>query len=203
MSGISFYQEGLIKDGFNVNKGRYLHYSGKRNIYELYAQKYIEDLEQGKFNNLVVHGIRQLKNNEGALYDRFDWTLKLIQVYYECINEECEVARLLSYMRKTNCMLEKIVNKSKNKTIEDIATMPSRFSLLYYGLDNSRDWLLLFDNFAGFSESYCLIDSFVDRHTNDIINSADWFPLLPKNYEDYMWKTTEQIKNRNLMLSKF
>ena len=196
--GHIIFPKGFYKGWFYCKKDKKIHYSEK-NIYTWYEMQYGQDSKM--YKNLYIYTVNLAKGGKGGFYDRFDWTLKMIKTYFECINE-CKEIRLIRYLNIINAILEKEISINK-ETIDakEILTMQSRFINLYFGLDNSREWFLLFNDFHGFVDYFCLRNSFVDEK-DTIINLADWLPILPNDYKGYMETTVNQIKKRNIELEK-
>ncbi|WIV13665.1 hypothetical protein [Proteiniborus sp. MB09-C3] len=195
--GHILFPKGFYKGWVLCKKDNKIYYT-KDNIYDWYEDKYPQD--PNKFNNLIIYTINISKGGEYSFYDRFDWTLQMIKLYYACIKEENDSLQICYYLHKASDMLTKIVTDLKYENVQEVSTMTSRFIKMYYGLDNSRKWFMFFEDFLGFVEYFCLQESFVDKN-NQIMKSADWLPLLPTDYTQYMNGTVIQIEKRNEKLN--
>lgn len=193
--GHILFPKGFYEGWFYCEKDDQIFYT-KSNIYNWYKKRYPEDAVDTMYRNLKIYTINISKGGEYSFYDRFDWTLQMIKLYYECIKEENDSLRICHYLHKASDMLTKIVTDLKYENVQEISTMSSRSIKMYYGLDNSRKWFLLFEDFPGFVEYFCLQESFVNKN-NQIMKSADWLPLLPTDYTQYMNGTVKQIEKRN------
>ena len=109
-------------------------------------------------------------------YDRIDWTLWLVKVFYDKREE------FLNY-----CESEFGDNYLENK---------EKFEKMKDALSNSREWFELIGNFKEFCKKFKLKGSFVDNE-NNIIWFAERFPIIPKNYFNYADKNSKAIESRN------
>lgn len=117
--------------------------------------------------------------NEG-FYDRIDWTLVLLKLYFEHGNDK------EAYLEKA---IELIPEGMRYK--QHI----NRIKRMYHAFFNSRRWLQKFDSFEKFCEIFALSGCFVNDDT-DVILMADLFPVLPIDYNRYIDNVCEAINIR-------
>jgi hypothetical protein len=148
--------------------------------------------------------INQARGGACGVFDRIDWTLRLLKVYYSNIDydkfderkrlflENELVKELLKYNKLSEDEKHVIFDK---KSKEGRPYNPcSSVCRLFYAFENSREWLMLFVKFTGFIE-YFALDDLLDEN-NNVKGLSDWFPVLPDNYNDYMDNSITFIKLR-------
>lgn len=129
-----------------------------------------------------INGARAGKD---GLYDRIDWTLALIKVYYETLKEGKEgfISKALA-----------IDSDNLNKDVSAI----QRFGRMYDAFICSKSWFELFESFPGFCRQFKLIGEkgFVSNNF-EVIKMAPWFPFLPEDYASYIGNICDAVITRN------
>jgi hypothetical protein len=121
-------------------------------------------------NKLTINTAR---SGDKGFYDRIDWTLQAIKIYYDFRSKD------------------EFIEECKKLLPEDYCEF-GRFENFYSALQNSKKWLSKFGSFCSFCDFFKLKDSFVDEQRN-VIYFAPLFPILPTNYKDYIDKCVEAI----------
>lgn len=129
-----------------------------------------------------INGARAGKD---GLYDRIDWTLALIKIYYETLKEGKKefIAKALT-----------IDSENLNKDV----SVNQRFERMYDAFNCSKSWFELFESFSGFCRQFKMIgkNGFVSNDY-EVIKMAPWFPFLPENYANYIDNICDAIITRN------
>ena len=133
----------------------------------------------------IIVKINGARAGEKGVYDRIDWTLALIKIYYETLNKG-----------KEDFVMNALKIDAENKEKDNTAIR--RFERMYKAFCCSRTWFELFDSFPGFCRQFKLTDKngFVNEDFK-VNNMAPWYPFLPVNYGDYINKICDAVKVRN------
>lgn len=125
--------------------------------------------------------INRAKGGSKGVYDRIDWTLLLIKIFYEHQERTDFFNKLDSFFSGEICKYN-----CKNN-----------LELMYDSIKRSYDvWFHKFHDFARFCKQFCLVCSFVDSDYN-VIKMIDWFPILPNSYTDYISNLCKAVQTRN------
>lgn len=130
------------------------------------------------------HIKNKINPSRAAVYDRPDWTLLLLKIYYEKRDEK-------SFLEEVNSLIPIEFRGEEN--------FNSKFKRVYSAFCDSNKWIDLIGSFEKFCLQFKLLGSFVDGNL-DVIRLADTFPLLPKDYKGYIKSTCQAIKLRNTIL---
>ena len=130
------------------------------------------------------HIKNKINPSRAAIYDRPDWTLLLLKIYFEDRDEK-------SFLDKANRLIPIEFRGKEN--------FNSKFKRVYPAFCDSNKWIDFIGSFENFCIQFKLLGSFVDDNFN-VIRLADLFPLLPKDYKDYIKNTCHAIKLRNAIL---
>lgn len=116
-----------------------------------------------------------------GVYDRIDWTLLLIKMFYDCEGES-------EFLSKLELIFSDEIHKYNCK---------SNLNRMYNSIKRTYAvWLCKFPDFTSFCKQFCLERSFVDRDYN-VIKMADWIPLLPNSYADFINNLCKAVQIRN------
>lgn len=132
--------------------------------------------------------INQAKGGSKGVYDRTDWTLLLIKLYYSCLSEGCP---------SEDAFIGHLKAFFPNQNITETNSCIG----MYYAIKRAHEvWFKLFPSFRSFCKQFCLIGSLVDEDCN-IINMTEWFPIFEKNnYIEFVEHLTDAIKKRNRVI---
>lgn len=198
------YSNGLFYTFF-VNKEEYLlsvDYIGP----SIYQAKNIGRLEEREIKNFLRTSrtlgghmvwprgeklrptINQAKGGQKGIYDRFDWTLLLLKIYYSIIDAH----------NKEKFMLE-IKNIFPNHQISEVDI--KRFEKMYEAFDKANGWLSKFGDFESFCSFFKLKGSFVDKRCK-VNKLTSYFPIKPtkEGYCEYITNSTTAITKRNAVI---
>lgn len=152
--------------------------------YDYTQRQYVlkKNCGKAKFRFLTIN---EAKGGSEGFYDRFDWTLVLLQIYFECMDDKKDV-----YLEKAIRLIPEDLKYQQHI---------SRIEKMYYAFSNSKQWIQKFDSFTKFCEVFSLFDSFVDDKSN-VILMADLFPILPIDYNGFIKNTCNAINKRNEQL---
>ena len=160
-----------------------------------------DKLEGGKWQEQPIT-INNQRGGEYKLYDRFDWTLLLLKIYFELLNDEnIETNEKINVLGKDK-YLERCLNYLEKQLLfedENIWELKNRISSMYYAFDNSREWLREFENFQKFSIFFKLYGTFVSTDFQVNMFTAI-FPVKPENYKEYIKNNIQAIFIRNANL---
>ncbi len=156
--------------------------------YDAKKRQYIFKKNYGNTRYIYIT-INQAKGGYKGFYDRIDWTLVLLQIYFECMDNEKEVD-LEVYLEKAIKLIPESFRYQQH--IDRIKNM-------YYAFFNSKQWFQKFGSFKKICEVFALFDSFVDDKLN-ITLMADLFPILPIDYYVYINNICNAINKRNRKL---
>lgn len=129
----------------------------------------------------VVNKINESRAGNDGVYDRPDWTLILLKIYFENRDEK-------SFLNEANSCIPERFREKYN--------FNSKFKRLYKAFYDSNKWIDLIGSFESFCIQFKLKGSFVDDDFN-VIHLTDLFPLFPKDYKEYIKNTCEAIRLRN------
>lgn len=93
----------------------------------------------------------QAKARSKGVYDRIDWFLQLIKIFYASKSRK-------DYLDEANLLLPDGFRNIKN--------FNDKFDYIYSSLENYKDEFLYFKNFEGFCDCFKLVGSLVDREYN-------------------------------------
>ena len=125
--------------------------------------------------------INTSRSGNKGVYDRIDWTLILLKIYFEDDNQT-------SFMNKANNLIpETFWNKSNFNDI---------FSEMFSAFEASKRWFVKFGTFKNFCIQFKLLGNFVDANL-DVVMMANLFPILPNDYKGYINNICQAIKLRN------
>lgn len=127
-----------------------------------------------------IETINQARGGEETFYDRIDWTLYLLKIYFELDRKKDDVIRFLE----------------DNHTADEY----KRCIRVLDSIENYRDWYMSFESFDSFCDRFKLKGSFVDEKCN-IIWFAPMNPVLPENYRVFVGNNLAAIKERNAHLT--
>lgn len=130
------------------------------------------------------HIKNKINPSRAAVYDRSDWTLLLLKIYFENRDEK-------TFLDEADSLIPKEFRGKEN--------FNSKFKRVYSAFCDSNKWIDSIGSFEKFCLQFKLLGSFVDENFN-VIRLADLFPLLPKDYKDYIKNTCQAIKLRNAIL---
>lgn len=141
-----------------------------------------------------VRGGQVSKGCGCGFYDRIDWTLFLLKIFYQCKNEDYQCKNEEQYNRKIEDFFPDTIFENDKKC----------FKALYDAFYRSSDWFGVFKSFNVFCDFFKLTDSLVDKDYN-IIWFTDCFPIKPDKdkYMKYTENNLKAIKNRNRNLEKW
>lgn len=123
---------------------------------------------------------------KAAFYDRIDWMLVLLKIYYE-IKGPVE-KKLETFVEKGQELIP--------ETCRGIKQHIDKFKKLFYAFENSIEWLRVFSTFKEFCDFFHLKGSFVNGNY-EVIELVPFFPILPYNIDDYISNNVDAISNRN------
>lgn len=132
----------------------------------------------------IKNKINISRAGNSGVYDRPDWTLLLLKIYFEKRNED-------SFLDEANSLIP--------EKFRGIENFDSKFKRLYSAFYDSNKWIDFIGSFDEFCKQFKLIGSFVDDDLN-VIHFAELFPLLPKDYKEYINNTCQAIRLRNAAL---
>lgn len=129
--------------------------------------------------------INVARAGKDGLYDRIDWTLALIKVFYE-------TKELGKNQFVKNAMAIDFDNLRGDEFSE------KRFDRMYEAFCCAQKWFELFGSFPGFCEQYKLVgkNGFVDENF-EVRNLAPWYPFLPDDYSVYIDNVCDAVNTRN------
>lgn len=122
----------------------------------------------------------KINPSRAAVYDRPDWTLLLLKIYFEKRDEK-------AFLEEANKLIPIEFRGKEN--------FNSKFIKIYLALCDSSKWIDFIESFENFCITFKLLGSFVDDNFN-VISLADLFPLLPKDYKGYIKNTCQAIIQR-------
>ena len=129
--------------------------------------------------------INTAKGGDGGVYDRIDWTLLLIKIYYSFPKRD-------DFFQCLRCIFP----------AEKIDMCKSSFLRMYGAISRAYTvWFSRFGSFERFCDQFMLNGSFVDE-TFRVKKMIDWFPLLPNPYMEYINNLCQAIQNRNRAITK-
>lgn len=132
-----------------------------------------------------VYTVNVAKSGCYGLYDRMDWTLYLLKIFYDSKgNQE-------TFLEVANQLLPEEFRRKNN--------FNDKFLLLYRSFDFYKEEFELFHTFRGFCDRFKLVNSFVDDQYR-VIPMIDLFPILPRDYNDYITNVCTAVKKRNNIL---
>ena len=131
--------------------------------------------------------INSARGGSGGFYDRIDWTLHLLQIFYFSETED-------DYMKAAASLINNIQDRS-----DFIIENGSRLKRLYLAFQTYKDELMIFTDFKGFCNRFRLVGSFVDSEYN-VIDMAGLYPLLPNDYLKCIDKLCGAVAERNDIL---
>lgn len=138
-------------------------------------------LPRGGHRQKDIYTPNQAKAGSNGVYDRFDWFLHLLKIYYEAEN-------LKDYMYKANLLLPEDYRNKKN--------FNDKFKLIYKSINFYKKEFLYFESFKGYCDRFLLVGSFVNEEY-EIINMSNLLPILPEDYNSYIEKLCKAIETRN------
>lgn len=146
-----------------------------------------------KINEKEIQGgtINQARGGKEGLYDRIDWTIVLVKIYYETIKDSIGKEEFIEMaMSIDDANLSK--DKDRNQAI---------FNRMYKAFYYSNSWFELFGAFEGFCEQFKLIgeNGFVSNNY-EVKQMAPWFPFLPEDYANYIDNVCVAVNTRNNMI---
>jgi len=173
-----------------------------------FANGWYEDAKENTFkysnkfkSNFIT--IKQAKGGKNGVYDRIDWTLRLLDIYYQVINNSKSITRkeLFESYDAIKSLIEYTDYSVDEKKIKKNSYETSVYRL-FYAFENSRKWLLLFKDFLGFTKYFVLRD-IIDLEKDSVKELAPWFPVLPNNYYNYIQNSIDFInKRKNSMIQE-
>ncbi len=126
-----------------------------------------------------IETVNQARGGASGVYDRFDWTLLLLQIY------------LSGDEKKKSAFVKKAKLQAPDETMED------KISVLFQAFSASP-WLNEF-KFNSFCDKFYLHGSFVSKEYR-VVKLAPWFPILPTDYSAYINKVSERVTVRNKLI---
>lgn len=146
--------------------------------------------------------INQAKGGAKGVFDRIDWTLKLLRVYYDVIKMP-DLYRESNFNSNDNVkeLVEYIELSEDEKKVKKCIYAES-VRRIFYAFENSREWLLLFVNFPGFIDYFALDDIVDKKNEFRVIKLSPWLPVLPVDYKRYMEDSVEFINKRKKRLEE-
>lgn len=121
-----------------------------------------------------------------GFYDRIDWTLLLLKIYYTFI-EKSENPCFDQYEEKIRMSFEGIkMTENDNKC----------FRALFEAFSRANKWFRNFRTFRGFCDFFILNGNFVDDQY-EVLELTPFFPIKPVNYEEYIENNIRAISRRN------
>lgn len=130
------------------------------------------------------HIKNKINPSRAVVYDRPDWTLLLLKIYFKNRDEK-------SFLDGANSLMPIEFRKKEN--------FNSKFKSMHSAFCDSNKWIDSIGSFEKFCLQFKLLGSFVDESFN-VIRLADLFPLLPKSYKDYIKNSCQAVKSRNAIL---
>lgn len=129
-----------------------------------------------------VYTPNQAKAGNKGVYDRIDWFLQLLKIFY------ASQQRVGYYLQQANLLLPEEFRNKKN--------FNEKFIQIYKSLEFYKDEFLYFKNFEGFCNCFKLVGSLVDKEYN-VVEMTKFFPILPEDYEEYIDNLCDAIETRN------
>jgi len=129
--------------------------------------------------------INQAKGTGKGFYDRIDWTLRILKIYYEYIDIALKNERYASIF--------------SDKLMEEILKNDVSFSVcqILVAFDNSREWLAEFRTFEKFINTFKL-NVFCSKNGEkyEVEPIVAWIPIRPNEYSEYMKASQKHIEDR-------
>lgn len=133
-----------------------------------------------------VKGGEIISNSGYGFYDRIDWTLFLLKIYYYFI-EKSEDPRFDKYKEKIHMSFEGInITENDNRC----------FWALFGAFNRAKKWFENFETFKNFCDFFLLKNNFVDNNYN-VLELTSYFPIKPVNYGEYIKNNIRAISRRN------
>lgn len=131
--------------------------------------------------------INTSRGGKSGVYDRMDWTLLLISIFYETDNKE-------QYLQRANELIPREFRYKNN--------FNSKFEGMYEAFICARSWFESFGTFEMFCKQFKLSGkgNFVDENYKVNIMTA-LFPILPNDYEEYIENVCSAINVRNSLIN--
>ena len=123
--------------------------------------------------------VNQARGGDKSFYDRIDWTLFVLKIYYEC---------------KRNKQAAAWVVQQKYPQIE-----PNRYTVVLDAIDHYSEWFGEFVRFPDFCDRFLLKGPFVNE-SYEIVWMATASPMLPADYNKYIQKCLDAISLRNVLI---
>lgn len=136
-----------------------------------------------------------------GFYDRIDWTLFLLKMFYYIMNES------LPSEEQEKQYKSKIIHCLSTEYECDIEISDNDkkcFKEMYDAFCRSEDWFKVFDSFSGFCDFFKLKGSFVDNDYK-VIWFTDCLPIKPTeaSYRKYIENNLNAIVQRNFVLENW
>jgi len=148
---------------------------------------------RGRNMNPTINQVKGGEINPGCgygFYDRIDWVLLLLKIYY------------LQDVNSVKTYLEKIEEKFSDIKITD--DDKKCFKAMYQAFDRAKDWFEKFESFQNFCDFFRINKSFVEGSSYDVIGLTSFFPIKPsqEGYLEYIRNNLKAINKRNILLEK-
>lgn len=128
--------------------------------------------------------INTSRAGNNGVYDRIDWTLVLLKIYYDDYNK-------VSFMDKANNLIP--------ETFRNKSDFNDKFFEMFSAFESSKSWFEKFGTFKNFCVQFKFLGNFVDYNFN-IVMMDNLFPILPSDYKHYINNICQAIKLRNALL---
>ena len=140
--------------------------------------------------------INTARGGSNGVFDRIDWTLLLLKIYYDLHIGKNQTYTYFDYFfqalkSKFDCQVKRRTRRNDYAKLDDI----------YPAFVKSHIYLNLFKSFEGFCDFFKLIGNFVDENYK-VIELAPYLPVkpTPENYKEYIRKSICAIIKRNKAL---
>lgn len=136
--------------------------------------------------------INQAKGTGQGFYDRIDWTLRILSIYYKYINEDTRDKRYkFIYMDKE---IIEIFSEGKEKEFLNINFAVCQ---MIVACENAREWFEEFHEFKNFIDVFKL-NMLCDIEGGEYVVKPiiNWFPIKPSDYRLYINNMKKCIEDR-------
>lgn len=147
-------------------------------------------------SNLIT--INTAKGGSSGIFDRIDWCLKLLKIYYLNITIRHYEERKKMFLNHEDVdELLKYRNLTEDEQNSGFCSLNSVNSL-FHAFENSKDWLELFIDFRRFIQYFHLQNIINENGDYTVQPLIDWFPILPEEYKDYINNSVVFIQKRSV-----
>lgn len=95
---------------------------------------------------------------------------------------------------------KKVIRVALMESYGEIRRVPVNLLRVYYAISRAYEvWLYKFENFERFCNQFSFNKSFVDEKFY-VKKMANWFPLLPDSYVEYVDNICSAVQKRNFAI---